>query len=228
MTGTLAVGLVLFAAAAVGGYRLSQAARRAQGAEWGAAWVNRLDGLNRLFCRRYHRLDAEPLALPETGPAIVVANHLSGLDPLLLLASSPRPLRFLIATEEYRRPFLNRLFRAAGCIPVDRGGRPERAFRAALRALREGEVIAMFPEGAVHGPDKPARTLRPGVVRLASLAQCPVVPARVSGVRRPGRVFPALVLRGAARLEAGVPFRCEGADTERCLEEVAAAIGRAG
>ncbi|HKJ77415.1 MAG TPA: lysophospholipid acyltransferase family protein [Gammaproteobacteria bacterium] len=219
---------VLLAAAAFGLQRLLRAARQARGAEWGVAWVNRLDGLNRLFCRRYHRLQAEPLALPATGPAIVVANHLSGLDPLLLLASSPRPLRFLIATEEYRRPLLNRLFRAAGCIPVDRGGRPERAFRAALRALRDGEVIALFPEGAVHGPDNPARALRPGVARLARLARCPVVPARVSGVRRPGRVFPALVLRGAARLEAGAPFRCEGVDTEHCLEEVAAAIGTAG
>jgi len=92
----------------------------------------------------------------------------------------------------------------------------------------DGEVIALFPEGAVHGPDNPARALRPGVARLARLARCPVVPARVSGVRRPGRVFPALVLRGAARLEAGAPFRCEGVDTEHCLEEVAAAIGTAG
>ena len=225
---TAAAVAALLAAAGFGLHRLLRAARRAQGADWGRGWVNRVDGLNRLFCRRYHRLQAAPLPLPATGPAIVVANHLSGLDPLLLLAASPRPLRFLIATEQYRRPVLHRLFRAAGCIPVDRGGRPERAFRAALRALRQGEVVALFPEGAVHGPDAPAASLRPGVARLARLARCPVVPARVSGVRRPGRVFPALVLRGNARLEVAPPVRCEGLETEQCLAQVAAAIGAAG
>jgi 1-acyl-sn-glycerol-3-phosphate acyltransferase len=117
-----------------------RALERANGAEWGGKWLDRLDGLNRIFCRRYHRLSAECLPLPEQGPALLVANHCSGLDPLLPIAASRRPLRFIIATEQYHRFGLEWLFRAVGCIPVDRRGRPERAFRDALKALRAGET----------------------------------------------------------------------------------------
>ncbi len=68
--------------------------------DWGQGWLNVLDGFNRIFCRQFHRLNEVWLDLPEAGPAVVVSNHVSGLDPLLLIASSPRPLRFLIASEQ--------------------------------------------------------------------------------------------------------------------------------
>ena len=80
-----------------------------------------------------------PIPLPETGAAIVVCNHISGLDPLVLIAATPRPLRFLIAREEYERFGLQWLFRLGKCIPVERDKRPELAMRAALRAIENGE-----------------------------------------------------------------------------------------
>ena len=83
-------------------------------ADWGNKWLNRLDGLNRIFCHRYHRLPKTYLALPESGSAVVAANHNSGLDPLVLVAASKRPLRFMIAREEYQRFGLHGLFKAAG------------------------------------------------------------------------------------------------------------------
>ena len=92
----------------------------ANGADWGSRWLNRLDGLNRILCRRVHRLKHEPLKLPVSGGVLVASNHVSGLDPLLLIAASPRPLRFLIAREQYQRWWLRWLFRAVGCIPVER------------------------------------------------------------------------------------------------------------
>ena len=82
-------------------------------ADWGNRWINRLDGLNRLFCRHFHRLGRQDIPLPARGGALVVSNHVSGLDPLLLIAASPRPLRFLIAREEYERWWLTWLFRAS-------------------------------------------------------------------------------------------------------------------
>ena len=96
-------------------------------ADWGNRWINRLDGLNRLFCRHFHRLGRQNIPLPAHGGVLVVSNHVSGLDPLLLIAASPRPLRFLIAREEYGRWWLTWLFRASGCIPVERSRNPRAA-----------------------------------------------------------------------------------------------------
>ena len=193
---------------------------RAAGADWGGPWVNRLDGFNRLFCYRYHRLKSDGLKLPESGPAIVVANHISGIDPFLLIASSKRPIHFIVAKEQYHRFGLEWMFRAAGCIPVDRKGKPERAFRAALKALQEGEVIGIFPHGTIHLESEPARKLKPGAVKLAQLAGCEIYPARIDGVRAEGGVFLPGLLRGRATVESFAPIRCEGRDVRECLGEI--------
>ena len=116
---------------------------KANKTDWSNFWLNRLDGLNRLFCTKYHRLGAEPLVLPEHGGVIIISNHISGLDPLLLVAAARRPLRFMIAREEYERFGLKWLFKAMGCIPVERNGRPDSALREAIRALTDGEVIVL-------------------------------------------------------------------------------------
>jgi len=205
-------------------YRLARAARAAQAADWGGPWLNRLDGLNRLICRRYHRLPEVWLALPAEGPALVASNHVSGLDPLLLIAASRRPLRFIIAREEYERPVLTWLFRAIGCIPVDRGSRPELALRAALRALRAGEVVALFPHGRIHLDRDPPRPLKPGVVWLARQAGCPVVPARVEGVRAQGHVILAPFVPSRARVRAFAPLACAELRGAECLARLAEAI----
>ncbi|MBE0510980.1 MAG: 1-acyl-sn-glycerol-3-phosphate acyltransferase [Chromatiales bacterium] len=189
-------------------------------ADWGHWYLQPLDGLNRLFCRHYHRLQGEPIPLPEQGGAIVVANHLSGLDPMLLLAASPRPLRFLIAAEEYRRFGFTWLFRAVGCIPVDRHGRPEKAFREALKALQAGEVIAIFPHGKIHLDNAPRRRLKPGAVRLAELANCPIYPVRLDGMQAQGEIFTPVFRRAHARLASRPPRQCAVGQAEDCLQRL--------
>lgn len=189
---------------------------RACGADWGHRWVNRIDGLNRILCRRYHRLVADPMTLPASGPAIVVCNHISGLDPLLLAAASPRPLRFIIASEEYHRFGLNWLYRAARLIPVDRGGRPERAFRAAFAALQAGEVIALFPQGRIYLDREAPQHLKGGATRLAAMTGATVYPFRLEGVAGEGTVFPSLWRRSRARLLQQAPLRCDADHPRAC------------
>ena len=137
---------------------------------WGNPWFHRLDGANRLFCRLYHRLQHDPITLPKTGGAVLVANHISGLDPLLLGAATDRPLHFLVAREEYERFGTRWFFRGAHSIPVDRSTKPARAFRAALAALSRGEVIAVFPHGGIVQPGGPEKPLKSGALRMAQLA----------------------------------------------------------
>lgn len=172
-----------------------------RGAEWGSTLIHSLEGLNRLLCRRYHRLQGELTPIPTHGAAVVICNHLSGLDPFLLLAAASRPLRFLMAREEYERWGLQWLFRAVGCIPVDRGSNPERAYRAAIRALEEGEIVALFPQGAITLEQQPSR-LKAGAWRLAQRQGVPMVVVRLSGVAGVGEVTAALWRRSRVKLHA--------------------------
>jgi 1-acyl-sn-glycerol-3-phosphate acyltransferase len=165
---------------------------------WGNIWLNFLDGLNRIFCKYYHRLEYQPVALPDKGPALVVANHVSGLDPMLLIAACHRPLRFMIAREEYERFGLTWLFKAVGCIPVDRSGRPEVALRAALRALEAGEVIALFPQGGLTLPGE-KRKLKRGGLWLAQHSNCPIFPVFISGISGIGHVIRGVLWRSQAK-----------------------------
>jgi 1-acyl-sn-glycerol-3-phosphate acyltransferase len=199
-------------------------------AAWGwnqglRACENRLDGLNRLYCRRFHRLKSDLLPLPSQGGALVVANHVSGLDPQLLIAASPRPLRFLIAREQYHRIGLKWLFRAIGCIPVDRDRRPEKALREALLALGAGEVVALFPQGGIHLDIDPPRPLKRGVAWLAAQSNVPVYALHIEGVKGQGRILGALLLRSRVSLHYSPPIFCASLSKEECLSQVAKIIG---
>ncbi len=201
-------------------HRLVQACRRANRVEWGLGWMNLLDGFNRLFCYRYHRLNLVRLRIPRSGPAILAANHVSGLDPMLLLASARRPIRFLIAREEYERFGLNWLFRAIKCIPVDRETRPELALRAAMRSLQQGHVVAIFPHGRIHtDADGPCR-IKPGALRLAQLTGADILPLRISGIRGAGHVVQGVVLRSRAQREAFPRIVAEGRELSDLRDEL--------
>lgn len=194
--------------------------------DWGSPWINRLSRMNTFLCRRFHRLKGTLHTLPEHGAAVVVSNHFSGLDPFLLIAASHRPLRFLMAEEEFNRFGLKWLFRAVGCIPVDRKGRPEKAFRAARRALESGEVVAIFPHGSIRLDSDKNRKLKPGAVRLAQMVGCPVVPARLDGLSIEGSVVLSLIKRSHARLRSYPRIDCDGKAVGDCNHEIAQQIER--
>jgi 1-acyl-sn-glycerol-3-phosphate acyltransferase len=193
-------------------------------ADWGARWVNRLDGLNRIFCRRFHGLSQHRLKLPASGPVLVASNHVSGLDPLLLIAASPRPLRFIIAREQYERRWLTWLFRAIGCIPVDREREPRAALYAARRVLAAGEVVALFPQGRIYLDHEPPAPLRRGIVLLSKMTGAPIVPVRITGIRGAGFTVAAVFMKSRVRLEARPPLYCEHQTADACLEALSHAL----
>ena len=223
-------GLAVFAVAVCAWLvrRGLHACRAAARADWGHGWLNTVDGLNRIFCRRFHRLRAAhlPLPLPKHGPALVVANHVSGLDPLLLIAASERPLRFIIAREQYERFGLHWLLRAVGCIPLDRAASPHRALAAARHALQHGEVVALFPHGRIHLEREGPVRLKPGILHLAKLSGAPVYPLRIDGVRGAGRTVSAVFLRSRARLTLFPHLYYVDSDPERLLETLGQQLHR--
>jgi 1-acyl-sn-glycerol-3-phosphate acyltransferase len=123
--------------------------------------------------------------VPRDGPGVVVAPHRSWLDPLCIGGAFPRPVRFLILDDVYRRRMTNWFYRSMGSIPVTAGGGPMSvtALRRALRALRQGELIGVFPEGRVL-PDGPLGDLHPGAAMLSVRTRAPVLPVAIRGSAR--------------------------------------------
>ena len=217
-------GFFVFAGLLLLVYFLLRYLESASMADWGSRKVNRIAGFISLFCRYLHRFQFETLPLPASGGVLVASNHISGLDPFLLIAASPRPLRFLIAREEYERFGMTWLFRLAKCIPVDRKGRPERALREALTALDQGDVVAVFPHGSIHLDSDPPRKLKGGVIFLAQKANCAIYPARVDDVRGAGYTALALFIPSSSSLKACPALDCNGSDHADCLTRLTSAL----
>ncbi len=124
--------------------------------------------------------------LPQHGPAIVVANHASYLDGLLLYLLLPVEPRFVVWAQHYETPLLGRLYRHLNAIPVDgwRDGVPpigQDSYRAACRHLQNGGVLVVFPEGG-RTPDGRFLRWRPGAARLALATGAPLVPITINGL----------------------------------------------
>jgi acyl-[acyl-carrier-protein]-phospholipid O-acyltransferase/long-chain-fatty-acid--[acyl-carrier-protein] ligase len=116
-------------------------------------------------------LREEPL--PEGG-FLLLPNHLTWVDAILLQMSCPRPVRFLVDEGIYRRRHLNPLLRLFGALPVS-SQRPTGALRASIEALRRGECVCIFPEGELSRSGTLLR-LRPGFELIARHSGSPVVP----------------------------------------------------
>jgi 1-acyl-sn-glycerol-3-phosphate acyltransferase len=117
--------------------------------------------------------------IPATGPAILVCNHVSFVDAVLLMAVSPRPIRFVMDHRIFATPVLGSLFRLAKAIPIaprrDDPAAYEAAFDAADRVLADGDLLCIFPEGGITR-DGALQPFKPGVMKILERRPVPVVP----------------------------------------------------
>jgi 1-acyl-sn-glycerol-3-phosphate acyltransferase len=149
--------------------------------------------------------------VPETGPAILASNHLSFVDSLFIPLLLKRRVVFL-GKSEYFDSWRTRWFvRSVGVIPVRRegGAAADAAIRAGIKALREGHLVALYPEGT-RSPDGRLYRGKTGVARMALEGQAPVIPVCVKGTERVmpiGARLPRLV--GRVELTYGAPLRFE-------------------
>jgi 1-acyl-sn-glycerol-3-phosphate acyltransferase len=178
--------------------------------------------LNAAYCALVHRLETEPAPLPATGPAILISNHTCNIDHFLLQAGSLRKLGFMIARDYYDvwaiRPFV----RMIDCIPVNRDGKDTAATRAALRALKEGRVLPIFPEGRIlQTSGEEIGEGKQGVAFIATRAKVPVIPAYIRGTPKSNKFLKSFFTPSHARVYYGKPIdpSCfvmpEGHDAER-------------
>jgi 1-acyl-sn-glycerol-3-phosphate acyltransferase len=187
--------------------------------------VRALKAFDVLFARCYHRVTVEsPPRLPRAGAAILVCNHTSGLDPLLIQSVCRRVIVWMMAKEYYDITAIGWVFRAVDAIPVERSGRDLSSTRQALRALADGRVLGIFPEGKIET----SRELLPfqtGVAMMAIKTDVPVYPAYLDGTQRGKEMLPAILVPNRATLRFGPPVEFDRSGTAKPqLEEATARI----
>lgn len=160
------------------------------------------------YCAFMYRLRISGRApLPEHGPAILIANHTCGIDHLVLQSGCDRILGFIIAREYYDWNLIHWFCKLVGCIPVNRDGRDLAATRAALRALEEGRVVPIFPEGQITASSgRELGPMRPGAAYLAVRSGAPVIPAYITGTPETNQIGPSLTTRSHAFVRFGPPI----------------------
>ncbi len=199
---------------------------------WRLTWLVLYAPFGGLTKLRYHCLER----IPATGPAIVIVNHISHVDPLLVarfVLDAGRVPRFLAKDSIFRVRVVGRAMYGMGHIPVSRGTADAVvSLSAAVESLRKGNVILMHPEGTVtRDPAGWPMSARTGVARLALLApDVPVIPVGQWGVqdvvdlyRKKVRLFP----RREHHIRAGKPVDLSAyrqskptADTLRAMTDV--------
>jgi 1-acyl-sn-glycerol-3-phosphate acyltransferase len=123
--------------------------------------------------------------IPTAGAAILVCNHVSFIDAVLLMAASPRPIYFVMDHRIFRVPVLGWIFRLAKAIPIaPRSENPqayEAAFEAAAKVLREGDLLAIFPEGAITR-DGQLQEFKGGIMKILEKQPAPVIPMALTNL----------------------------------------------
>jgi 1-acyl-sn-glycerol-3-phosphate acyltransferase len=121
--------------------------------------------------------------VPLTGPLVLVANHVHVVDPIFLIFALPRWITFVAKEELFRSLFLRLWLRWAGSLPLQRDGKvrdKQRILEGARKALEEGLILGMFPEGA-RSHDGKLRKGKPGSAVIASKTDVPVLPVGIIG-----------------------------------------------
>ncbi|MHB8598399.1 MAG: lysophospholipid acyltransferase family protein [Ktedonobacteraceae bacterium] len=158
--------------------------------------------------------------VPQTGPLLIVVNHLSWFDPMLLGVILRRRVWFFMKAEMFGWPVIGWLSRTTGQIPVHRGVGDRAALEQALAYLREGKAMVIFPEGTVERQEQmiPAHS---GVAMLALRSGATVLPIAHMGTRRVLRTWRSWFPRVSVQIGTSyVPELPEGIARKAGLEVV--------
>lgn len=181
-----------------------------------------------------YRVEARGLqVIPDEGAAVVVCNHVSFVDALLLAGAVRRPMRFVMYYKIYNLPVLNFIFRTAGAVPIAARHEDERIYAQAFERISQylqcGELVCIFPEGKLTS-DGQINTFRGGIERILEENPVPVIPVALQGLW--GSFFSRAPQRGLFRrlwsrigLVAGQPLPASEANCARLQAEVQALRG---
>jgi 1-acyl-sn-glycerol-3-phosphate acyltransferase len=157
----------------------------------------------------FHRLRVKaPCPIPPRGGGILVCNHTSSIDPIFLQAACPRLITWMMA-REYASIFgLKWFFNSIEPILVERSGRDMAATRAALRALKDGKILGLFPEGRIEKTNEllPFQT---GIALLAIKSSAPIYPGYLDGSQRGKDMIEPFLLPQDVTVNFGPPIQLD-------------------
>jgi 1-acyl-sn-glycerol-3-phosphate acyltransferase len=118
--------------------------------------------------------------IPRRGPALLIANHQSFLDPMVIGIASPRHLCFLARKTLFRNRFFGTMLSSLNTVPVDQEGIAKEGLKTVLNELHQGNVVLVFPEGQ-RSWDGALQPLKPGIQLLIKRTKAPIIPIGVAG-----------------------------------------------
>ena len=191
-----------------------------------------------LLIHTIHRVSTVDVErIPTEGAAVLVCNHVSYVDAIVIMAASPRPIRFVMDHRIFNTPLLGFIFRTGKAIPIapakDDPWLMEKAFVDIAHALHDGELVCIFPEGKLTRTGELSE-FRGGVAKIVERSRVPVIPMALRGLwgsvfsRDPSNVFERTFARGwrsRLALAVGRPVPPQEATPEHLQEQVLALRG---
>jgi 1-acyl-sn-glycerol-3-phosphate acyltransferase len=170
--------------------------------------------------------------IPDEGPAVLVCNHVSYVDALVIGAASPRPIRFVMDHKIFATPFLGWIFRTAKAIPIAPAKEDpwlmEKAYIDIAQALHQGDLVCIFPEGKLTSTGE-MNEFRGGIAKIVERSKVPVIPMALRGLwgslltRDPGNLFERSFTRGPRSrlaLAVGTPVAPQDATPDFLYQQV--------
>jgi 1-acyl-sn-glycerol-3-phosphate acyltransferase len=140
-----------------------------------------------LFCVHFRATAQGRDRVPREGGLLILANHTSFADPCLVAWALPRPTDFMAMAELFRHSVVAWLLRRVHAFPVNRSQVDQRAVREAVRRLRDGHAVTLFPEGGIRQGERSVLggqpDLKPGAVVIAELGNSPLLPVVLRNTR---------------------------------------------
>jgi 1-acyl-sn-glycerol-3-phosphate acyltransferase len=146
------------------------------------------------------------LPLVDGQGAVLVCNHRSSVDPFFVQTATRRKTHWLVAREYCEHPAFGWFLRACEVIPVGRGGVDTAATKAALRIVKEGGIVGMFPEGRINMTRELLLPCRPGAALVAIKAEVPLLPVYISGSPYDRFPWSPFFLRAKVTVRFGEPI----------------------
>ncbi|MCO7224691.1 MFS transporter [Pleionea sp. CnH1-48] len=185
-----------------------------------------------VFVSIFYRLKIKDIEnIPEKGACVLVCNHVSFMDALILAAGSRRPIRFVMDHRIFKTPILSFIFKTAKAIPIaparENPELMEKAFDKVAEVLDKGEVVCIFPEGKITY-DGNMNVFKPGIEKIIQRTPVPVIPMYLDGLwgsffsRKDGPAMSNIPrrFRSKVALNIGEQIAAEEVTAERLFDEV--------